>query len=253
MDIFPPEAFHDMNSLATRMDHLRGRIQEILENPVNMGTEEANRGLEQLCSQLDRAMRQQEELNSAMKSGDLSAINSAYLRLTQTISDTERRIRDNIDEQGRFNRQIRDGTSSADKLMSAVKGIAAAYLSIRGIGETLAFSDELAQTVSRLDLMNDGAQTTQQLFDRIYDSAKETHSSVMATADGNNAGGAFANNEELIAFMEQINKQFVIGGASAQEQQNALVQLSQAMSAGALRGEELNSILDAAPRDCKGD
>ncbi len=106
--------------------------------------------------------------------------------------------------------------------------------------------------------MNDGAQTTQQLFDRIYDSAKETHSSVMATADaiakmGNNAGGAFANNEELIAFMEQINKQFVIGGASAQEQQNALVQLSQAMSAGALRGEELNSILDAAPRDCKGD
>ena len=240
------------------MDHLRGRIQEISENPVNMGTEEANRGLEQLCSQLDRAMRQQEELNSAMKSGDLSAINSAYLRLTQTISDTERRIRDNTDEQGRFNRQIRDGTSSADKLMSAVKGIAAAYLSIRGIGETLAFSDELAQTVSRLDLMNDGAQTTQQLFDRIYDSAKETHSSVMATADaiakmGNNAGGAFANNEELIAFMEQINKQFVIGGASAQEQQNALVQLSQAMSAGALRGEELNSILDAAPRDCKGD
>lgn len=252
MDLLPPEAFQDINSLSVRIDHLRDRIQAISENPVNMGTEAVNAGLEQLRSQLDMAVRQQEELNTAMESGDLSTVNSAYLRLSQTVSSTERYIRDNTDEQGRFNQQIRDGTSSADNLINAIKGIAAAYLSIRGIGETIAFSDEIAQTVSRLDLMNDGAQTTQQLFDKIYDSAKETHSSVLATADaiakmGNNAGSAFANNEELIAFMEQINKQFVIGGASAQEQQNALVQLSQAMSAGALRGEELNSILDAAP------
>lgn len=252
MDLLPPEAFQDINSLSVRINHLRNRIQAISENPVNMGTEAANAGLEQLRSQLDMAIRQQEDLNTAMESGDLSTVNSAYLRLSQTVSSTERYIRDNTDEQRRFNRQIRDGTSSADNLINAIKGIAAAYLSIRGIGETIAFSDEIAQTVSRLDLMNDGAQTTQQLFDKIYDSAKETHSSVMSTADaiakmGNNAGSAFANNEELIAFMEQINKQFVIGGASAQEQQNALVQLSQAMSAGALRGEELNSILDAAP------
>lgn len=63
-----------------------------------------------------------------------------------------------------------------------------------------------------------------------------------------NAGNAFGGNmDQVIAFMEQVNKQFVIGGATAQEQSNAMIQLTQAMAAGALRGEELNSILDGAP------
>ena len=65
---------------------------------------------------------------------------------------------------------------------------------------------------------------------------------------GLNAGNAFDGNmDQVIAFMEQVNKQFVIGGATAQEQSNAMIQLTQAMAAGALRGEELNSILDGAP------
>ena len=64
---------------------------------------------------------------------------------------------------------------------------------------------------------------------------------------GANAGAAFTSNDELIAFMEQVNKQFVIGGASAQGQAAAMLQLTQAMAAGALRGEELNSILENAP------
>ncbi len=251
-DVLPSDAFQDINRLATRMDSLRNRIQAISENPVNMGTEEANRQLEQLRAQLNRAVQQQEELNGAMASGDISAINEAYLRLSQTVGNTERYIRDNTAEQGRFNQQIRDGTSASNDLLNSLKGIAAAYISIQAIDGVIGFSDELAQTMSRLNLMNDGAQTTAELFDKIYASAKDTHSQVMATADaiakmGNNAGSAFSNNDELIAFMEQVNKQFIIGGASAQEQSNALLQLSQAMSAGALRGDELNSILDAAP------
>lgn len=64
---------------------------------------------------------------------------------------------------------------------------------------------------------------------------------------GLNAGNAFSSNQELIAFTEQVNKQFKIGGASAQEQSNAMVQLTQAMAAGVLRGQDLNSILAAAP------
>ena len=64
---------------------------------------------------------------------------------------------------------------------------------------------------------------------------------------GQNAGAAFSGNDELIAFAEQVNKQFVIGGATAQEQSAAMIQLTQAMAAGALRGDELNSILEGAP------
>lgn len=250
--LLSPEAFQDMNSLAVRVDNLRERIQAISENPVNMGTEQANSGLEQLRSQLNNAISQQNDLNDAMERGDVSGINSAYLELSQTVGNTERYIRDNTDEQGRFNQQIRDGTSASNGLMNSIKEIAAEYVSIQDIGKVITFSDEIAQTMSRLNLMNDGTQTTSELFNGIYESAKNTHSQVMETADaiskmGNNAGNAFSNNDELIAFMEQVNKQFVIGGASAQEQSNALLQLSQAMSTGALRGDELNSILDVAP------
>ncbi len=100
--------------------------------------------------------------------------------------------------------------------------------------------------------MNDGLQETSALNEMIFQSSLRSRASYLDTADaiakmGVNAGNAFSSNTELIAFMEQVNKQFAIGGATAQEQKNAMVQLTQAMAAGALRGEELNSILDAAP------
>lgn len=83
-------------------------------------------------------------------------------------------------------------------------------------------------------------------------SAQRSRSAYLDTASaiasmGANAGSAFESNDELIAFMEQINKQFVIGGATAEGQSAAMLQLTQAMAAGALRGEELNSILENAP------
>lgn len=100
--------------------------------------------------------------------------------------------------------------------------------------------------------MNDGFQTTNELSEMIYQSALRSKAAYSDTADavgkmGLNAGNAFSSNQELIAFTEQVNKQFKIGGASAQEQSNAMVQLTQAMAAGALRGQDLNSILAAAP------
>ena len=100
--------------------------------------------------------------------------------------------------------------------------------------------------------MNDGFQTTNELSEMIYQSALRSKAAYSDTADavgkmGLNAGNAFSSNQELIAFTEQVNKQFKIGGASAQEQSNAMVQLTQAMAAGVLRGQDLNSILAAAP------
>lgn len=251
-NIFPPEAFQNLNSLAVRIDMVRDRIQQIENNPVNIGTDVANAELEQLRAQLNRAVQEQYELNSAMQNMDVSAANDAYLRLSQTVSGTERYIRDNVDEQGRFNQEIQAGTQQANELTSTIKRAVGAYISIQSVGSALGISDELTQTISRLNLMNDGAQTTEELFNMIYASAKNTHAPIMTTASaiarmGNNAGAAFDSNVELIAFMEQVNKQFAIGGATATEQSNALLQLSQAMAAGALRGDELNSILDAAP------
>ena len=100
-------------------------------------------------------------------------------------------------------------------------------------------------------LVDDGGSVAE-LESQIMASAQRSRSYYLDTASaiatmGANAGAAFSGNDELIAFMEQVNKQFVIGGASAQGQSAAMLQLTQAMAAGALRGEELNSILDNAP------
>ena len=117
----------------------------------------------------------------------------------------------------------------------------------------LNISDELASTKARLNLLVDDGGSVAELEQKIMASAQRSRSVYFDTASavaklGLNAGNAFGGNmDQVIAFMEQVNKQFVIGGATAQEQSNAMIQLTQAMAAGALRGEELNSILDGAP------
>lgn len=252
MDILPDSAIQDITGLGTRIQAVQQKIEQIESNSLDMGTDVANTQLEQLRMQLNQAIQEQNNLNAAMENMDVSAANAAYSKLSQSVANTERYIRDNTDSQGQFNNQIRDGTNNANNLTGAIKSAVSIYAILQGIKGTIGASDELTQTTARLNLMNDGLQTTQQLQDMIYLSAQKTHSSYLDTANaiakmGNNAGGAFSGNEELIAFMEQVNKQFVIGGASTQEQSNAMMQLSQAMASGALRGDELNSILDAAP------
>lgn len=149
-------------------------------------------------------------------------------------------------------RELTGANSAANGLMGTLKSMAGMYLSFQGIKFAGELSDNVTSVLSRLNLMNDGLRTTKELSEVIMKAAYESGAGYLDTAEaiakmGLNAGSAFQSNDELIAFMEQINKTFAIGGASAVEQSNAMVQLSQAMAAGALRGEELNSILDGAP------
>ena len=251
-NLFPPEAFRDLNQLAVRVDLLRGRIQQVLSNPVNMGTDTANAELEQLRGQLDQAVQEQEKLNHAIDAMDVGEANEAYLRLSQTIGGAERYIRDNVDEQGRFNREIEGGTQQASELVQTIKGAVAAYATIQTLQTALGLSDQLTSTAARLDLMNDGLQTTGDLQNMIFLSAERARGSYQATADavsklGLMAGDAFSSSEEIIAFLEQINKQFTIAGTGAAGIEAAMLQLTQAMGSGVLRGEEYNSILEQAP------
>lgn len=251
-DLFPPEAFQNLNRLATRIDLVRDRIQQIENNPVNIGIDTANAELEQLRSRLNQAVLEQNELNTAMQNMDVSAANAAYLHLSQTISGTERYIRDNVDEQGRFNQEISSGTQQANELTNTIKRVAAAYVSIQGVGNVLNISDELVQTTSRLNMMNDGVQSTQELVNMVYAAAQDARGSFSEMADvvarfGNNAGDAFSSSEEVVAFADLVQKQMTIAGAGTQEASNAMLQLSQALGSGVLRGDELNSIFEQAP------
>ena len=257
--IFPPESFQDLNSMAVRIDSIREQIQQIESNPVNMGTDTANSQLEQLRSQLDRAIQEQNNLNTAMQNMDVSGANAAYLQLSQTVGNTERYIRDNTDEQGRFNQEIQEGVSGAEGLMGMIKRVVGAYVGIQSVGKILNMSDELTQTTSRLDLMNNSfneingtANETSELVNMVYVAAQDARGSFSDMASvvarfGNNARDAFGNSEEVVAFADLVQKQMTIAGASTQEAANAELQLSQALGSGVLRGDELNSIFEQAP------
>ena len=188
-----------------------------------------------------------EQMNSAC--GELEAFQS---QMNQTMGTTGHYITENVTEQQRFNRAVQEGTGQANNLMNMIKGAVAAYVSVQTVQKALDLSDQLTSTTARLNLMNDGLQTTQDLQNMIYLSAERARGSYQATADavsklGLMAGDAFGSSQEIIAFMEQINKQFTIAGTEAAGVDAAMLQLTQAMASGVLRGEELNSIFEQAP------
>lgn len=184
MDILPDAAVQDMNTMQQRLSAIQQRIQQIENNPVNVGADNANAELEQLRMQLNQAIQEQNSLNQAMQNMDVSAANDAYLRLSQTVGNTERYIRDNVDEQGRFNQEISAGTQQANELTNTIKRAVAAYVSIQSVGKALNISDELVQTTSRLNMMNDGVQTTAELVNMVYAAAQDANNQLLSEVDG---------------------------------------------------------------------
>lgn len=251
-DIFSDSAMQDINSMGQRIQAVQQRIQQIENNPVNFGTDTANAELEQLRSQLNQALQAQEDLNQAVQNMDVSAANAAYNQLSSTVANTERYIRDNADAQGNLNEQIQAGVQQSNELMNTVKRLAAAYLSIQTLSSVIGVSDELVSTTARLNQMNDGLQTTDELLKMVYISAQDARGSfgdmaAVVAKFGNNAKDAFSSSQEVVAFANLIQKQMTIAGASTQEASNAMLQLSQALGSGVLRGDEFNSIFEQAP------
>lgn len=189
---------------------------------------------------------------------DTSAIREAREELARAgaaFDSIEENIRNAGNQQDRFNRRIRDGTTAADGLWSKLKGIAATVGGLAAVKKILGVSDQLTSTNARLNnaMINfdDGGSLTD-LEKKVMASAQRSRTSYMDAASsiaklGLNTRDAFGSMDEVIAFQELINKQFIIGGASVQEQQAAMIQLTQAMASGVLRGEELNSVFEQAP------
>ena len=211
-----------------------------------------NTGIERFQQEIESANTMLVALNSTQQKIAETAANDAYLRLSQTVSGTERYIRDNVDEQGRFNQKINEGTANADNLMNTIKSAIATYATVQTVGVVFDLSDTLTSTTARLSMMNDGVQTTSELINMVYAAAQDARGSFDQMADvvarfGNNARDAFGSSEEVVAFADLIQKQMTIAGASTQEAANAELQLSQALGSGVLRGDELNSIFEQAP------
>lgn len=154
------------------------------------------------------------------------------------------------------NRMFESSASSAARqtsgLVSELKSLAGAYIGIRGVKGLISLSDSMTSITARLDMMNDGLQTTEELNRMIYESAQRSRGSYQQTANlvaklGTLAGNAFSSSSEIIAFAEQLNKQMALSGTTTQEAQAAMLQLTQGLASGTLRGEELNSVLEQTP------
>lgn len=175
-----------------------------------------------------------------------------YRRAAQQEQQVTRNIRQSTQAEQQLNASIRGGNDALDDMVGKAKNLAATIGASVGLKKLIELSDQMASTTARLNFIVDDGGSVKALEAKIMASAQRSRAAYLDTASaiasmGANAGAAFTSNDELIAFMEQVNKQFVIGGASAQGQAAAMLQLTQAMAAGALRGEELNSILENAP------
>jgi tape measure domain-containing protein len=188
----------------------------------------------------------------------LAGINSAFDQIgtpnldADGINAANRALQQTEDIQDEVTQSMRESSGAAGDLWGKIKGFIAAYAGWEVIKQTVAWSDEITNIKARLDAANDGTQTTEQYMNSIYAAAQRSHAPFQQMADlvgklRSNAAEAFQSNGEAVLFAEQLNKQFAIAGASQQGASDATFQLIQALGSGALRGEELNSILDQAP------
>ncbi|HBG5851891.1 TPA: tape measure protein, partial [Clostridioides difficile] len=213
-------AFRNMtNSINTTINSLE-RLQQRLHNPINAGGIQAS----------------QQSLNN---------IESILTRIEQKISKTD-------EQQKKFNEDINKGASSTDTLLGNIKKVAGAYIGLKSIGSLINLSDQMTNTNARLSMINDGQQSDAGLNKMIFQSAERSRASYLDTAKivsriGMNAGKAFSSTKEIVAFAEQLNKKFVIAGATTEETNSALLQLTQGLGSGVLRGEELNAVFESAP------
>lgn len=208
--------------------------------------------LEQKLQDINGQIKAQGEALQAIGKASNYVNASGFDQMTKAIKESNAALVETIKNQEQLGRKTQETDGHANNLSKTMRNIAATAGVTSLVKGFLGLSDSQAQINARLNLMKDETHSVAQLNDLIYQSALRSRAAYSDTADavgkmGLNAKNAFSSNEELIAFTEQVNKQFKIGGASAQEQSNAMIQLTQAMAAGVLRGQDLNSILAAAP------
>lgn len=225
------------------------RSQMVLNDGISGVLRKINTALNTTLNAFEQVQRAS---GRAVDTAQIQAARAALVEANREVDDMAEGYRRAAQQEEVLNKGLRNGTSAADGLLGKVKGIVATLAAGAGAKALLGLSDKLTSTTARLSFLVDDGGSVDELEQKIMASAQRSRAAYLDTASaiasmGANAGRAFESNDELIAFMEQVNKQFVIGGATAEDQSAAMLQLTQAMAAGALRGEELNSILKSAP------
>lgn len=252
--VFAQESLYAAQS--QRLDNQKIKVAELTrkyEELAKLKGTEANATL-RTAEALARAQIQEQKLFQASlkTSAAISKQNAEIQRLKSNMDSVPGGMQKTITQQQRHTEETKRTGRAAGDLLRTFRQIAVATGAVSLARSFLGVADQQTQITARLNLMNDGLQSTAELQDMIYVSAQRTRSAYDATAQvvaglGQRAGKAFSSSAEIVQFAENLNKQFKIAGASQQEISSASLQLTQAMGAGVLRGEELNAIFEAAP------
>ncbi|MEG0449899.1 MAG: tape measure protein [Lysinibacillus sp.] len=218
-------------------------------------------------------VNQMEAMHSAsgnmMNTSSIELARRELSRAAESMNRIEQEVQGAATAQQRFTNNIRDGTSALGELLGKILAVVGAYLSLRSIQDVVRLSDEMSNIDARLNLViesmpkiddvsanlninTSGLTEVEQLQKQIFDAAQRSFAPYAQTANlvgkiGMNAKDAFNNTSEVVVFAELLNKQFGIAGTNAEGVSSATLQLTQALGSGVLRGEELNSVFEAAP------
>lgn len=205
--------------------------------------------MDNLCSAYESA---EHSMKNGFNTSQIEASRQAINAASQQMVELGNHIEDNANHQQNFNNTVNQGTSAMDGLVGKAMKLATAYLSMKTVFKGIQLSDELTEITARLNLINDGIMTTAELQKDVFYAAQRSRGEFQATANmvaglGMNARKTFGNNKELVAFTEQMNKAMVIAGADGQAAESVIYNMTQALSTGVLRGQDLNAVLSNAP------
>jgi tape measure domain-containing protein len=238
-----------------------------------------------VLKQMDALVASAEKVNRAMTSSSgtslipaktvsdqnkVIAANQQVIHMTQVINHNYQKINNTVNQQNimlrqtnvainqatasqqNMNNSLRQGQKEAGGLWDKVKGIAAAYLSIKAAASALGAADTFISTQARLGLIVDEGQSVDQLKNNVFAAADRARGDFITMAGsasklGLLAGDAFSDTSEIVSFTETMQKAFKVSGASIMEQTSGMYQLTQAMAAGKLQGDEFRSIMENAP------
>lgn len=201
---------------------------------------------------LDSFQAMQSAGNQAIDVSRIEQARQEVIKAGLAMDTWESSIKKASNEQNQLNNSLKTGQNQASNLMNTLKSMVGAYVGIQGIQKLVGVSDRMTSTTARLNMIVDDGGSVEALEEKIMQSAQRSRASYLDTAQaisqmGLLAGDAFQTNDELIQFTETLNKQFVIAEANQAGASAATLQLTQALSSGVLRGEELNSVFEQAP------
>lgn len=212
--------------------------------------------LKKITSALDITLNSFEQVQRAsgraVNAAQIAQARSQLVGANAQLDEMAENYRRAAQQEENLNRGLRNGTAAADGLLGKVKNIVTTLAAGVGVKMFAGLSDQLASGRARMSLLVDDGGSVSEFEQKIMASAQRSRSYYMDTMQtvsklGLTAGDAFKGNDEIIAFTELLNKNFVIGGASATEQAAAMYQLTQAMGSGRLQGDEYRSIIENAP------